>query len=293
MPFVLAFGLAVVLTPAAARLARTVSLVDTPSGAGGARDEASLKIHAQPIPVSGGAAVVAAVIGAVWLLGEGSAASVTAAVIVALASGIADDARPLPPWVRVQFQILAGLLLAAGGLRFGPEGAVGVVALVALTVACANAVNLVDGQDGLAAGLGAIAALGLGILAGGWGQALGLAAAGALSGFLVWNRPPARIFLGNGGAYATGEILAALAAIVTQDQGVRGMLAAASCLAVFAFELATTVARRLRARVPLTTGDRRHGYDLLAIRLGGRTRSTLALWAVGAVAAAVGLLIGT
>ena len=293
MHFLLAFGLAVVLTPTAARLARRLSLVDTPSVAGEVRDDAGLKIHARPIPVLGGAAVVAAVFGAGWLLGKSVPASVTAAAIVALGAGIADDAKPLPPWVRVQFQILAGLVLAAGGLRVGPEGAVGVVALVVLTVACANAVNLVDGQDGLAAGLGAIAAVGLGLLAGGQAETLGFATAGALSGFLVWNRPPARIFLGNGGAYATGVFLAALSAMVTQAGGMRGMFAAASCLALFAFELVTTVARRLLAGVPLTEGDRRHGYDLLAIRLGGRTRSTLALWAIGAVTAAVGLLIGT
>ena len=71
----------------------------------------------------------------------------------------------------------------------------------------------------------------------------------------------------------------------------RGLLAAASCLAVFAFELSTTVARRLKAGVPLAAGDRRHGYDLLSDRLGGRTR--LVFWGIGTTTAAIGLLIGT
>lgn len=291
MPFVVAFALALVLTPLAGRVATRLGLVDAPASNG--NRAGPLKIHIRPIPVLGGAAVVAAALGAVVILGWGPMVWVAAAVAVALGSGIADDARPMPPWVRVQFQILAGLLLSAGGLRFGPDGALGVVAVVLLTVACANAVNLVDGQDGLAAGLGAIAALALGMLAQGEWRALGLATAGALAGFLLWNRPPARIFLGNGGAYAIGVVLAGLAAAATQDGGMRGLLAAASCLAVFAFELSTTVARRLKAGVPLAAGDRRHGYDLLSDRLGGRTLATLVFWGIGTTTAAIGLLIGT
>jgi UDP-GlcNAc:undecaprenyl-phosphate GlcNAc-1-phosphate transferase len=293
MPFVLAFGLALLLTPIAARVARVMSLVDEPSILDRGRDEIALKIHAPPIPVLGGAAVVVAVLGATWILDGRPPLSVSAAVGIALAAGTADDARPLPPWIRVQFQILAGLFLAGGGLRFGPEGMVGIAALAGLTVACANAVNLIDGQDGLAAGLGAIAALGLGIVAGGGWWIFGSATAGSLTGFLIWNRPPARIFLGNGGAYAVGVILAALAAAVTQAGGMQGLAAAASCLAVFAFELVTTIARRLRSRAPLTRGDRRHGYDLLAVRLGSRSRSTLTLYGVGVAAAVIGLLLGT
>jgi UDP-GlcNAc:undecaprenyl-phosphate/decaprenyl-phosphate GlcNAc-1-phosphate transferase len=293
MPFVLAFALALVLTPVAARVAKLFGLVDAPAISDGGTNGTTLKIHARPVPVLGGAAVVVAVLGATAMVGRAPVTSIVAAVAVAFGSGLADDARPIPPPIRVQFQILAGLLLAAGGFRFVFEGALGIAALVALTVACTNAVNLIDGQDGLAAGLGAIAALGLGMLADNEWRQLATATAGSLTGFLVWNRPPARIFLGNGGAYAVGVVLAALAAAVTDAEGVRGMLAAASCLGVFAFELGSTVTRRLSAGVPLANGDRRHGYDVLAARLGSRTRSTLAVWAMGAVTAVVGVMIGS
>jgi UDP-GlcNAc:undecaprenyl-phosphate/decaprenyl-phosphate GlcNAc-1-phosphate transferase len=289
MAFFLAFAFALALTPAARRIGLAAGLADQP-GAGG------LKIHAQPIPVLGGVAVVVATAGALALLGAAPVKVVAAAVAVALATGLIDDARPLPPSLRVALLAGAGAMLIAWAPRLPLPGAVAAIALVLLLLACANAVNLIDGQDGLAGGLAAIAALGLVVLAvraGGWPDGeLGLALAGALTGFLVWNRPPARIFLGNSGAYAVGALLAVLAATVATLDGWRGLLAAGICLGPFAFELAFTVARRLASGNGLATGDRNHSYDLLA-RTGGRTRATLVLWTSGALAAATAVLIGS
>jgi UDP-GlcNAc:undecaprenyl-phosphate/decaprenyl-phosphate GlcNAc-1-phosphate transferase len=289
MVFFVALALALVLTPAARRVGLATGLADHP-GPGG------LKIHAQPIPVLGGVAVVVATGGALGVLGAAPVRMVGAAVAVALAAGLIDDARPLPPSLRVGLLAGAGALLVAWAPTLPLSGVAAALVLVLLLMACANAVNLIDGQDGLAGGLAAIAALGLVVLAvraGGWPDGeLGLALAGALTGFLVWNRPPARIFLGNGGAYAIGALLAVLAATVAALDGWRGLLAAGVCLGPFAFELAFTVARRLASRSGLATGDRNHSYDLLA-RAAGRTRATLVLWAVGALAAATAVLIGS
>ena len=160
------------------------------------------------------------------------------------------------------------------------------------TVACCNAVNMVDGQDGLAAGLGAVAALGLaGVLAStGFADALPLALGGALLGFLVWNRPPARVFLGDGGAYAVGVLLAASAAQAS-NAGWHGVLAAGACLGVFAYELVSTIVRRLASSSSTVRGDRDHSYDRLAVRLGSRTRSTLVMWVLGAASSALGIAL--
>lgn len=291
MSFLLAFGLGLLLTPLAARIAPVIGLVDRPDALEDGSVGTALKVHVRPVPVLGGASLVVAALFAPSVLGQGPGLSVIAAVAVALGAGVADDVQPLPPWVRVQFQIVAGMLLAAGGFRFGPEGTAGVVGLLLLVLACTNAVNLLDGQDGLVGGLGAIAAVALALLVEGDARVLGLAVAGALTGFLVWNRPPARIFLGNGGAYALGVLLAALVAAVTMANGVRGVLGAGLCLGVFASELVTTVVRRLASGASLAEGDRRHSYDLLAARLGSRTGSTVAFWIVGALCAGVALLI--
>jgi UDP-N-acetylmuramyl pentapeptide phosphotransferase/UDP-N-acetylglucosamine-1-phosphate transferase len=92
-----------------------------------------------------------------------------------------------------------------------------------------------------APGLVAIAGVGLALLVGGTGAAP-LAATGAACGFLLWNRPPARAFLGDGGAYALGVLLVAGAADASAS-GWPGLLAAGACLGVFAYELLSTVVR--------------------------------------------------
>ncbi|MGH2659739.1 MAG: hypothetical protein ACRDHS_08765 [Actinomycetota bacterium] len=281
MAFLLALGLGLILTPVARQAGFTMGFVDRLPGS------SRLKIHDRPVPVLGGVAVIASVLGTAAVLGqfEGLAA---VALLLALAVGHTDDLRSLPPWLRVVGILSAGGLLALGGMRLEPVGPFGAVVVPLLALTCANAVNLVDGQDGLAGGTAACAALGLagvGAVGGGTGaMSAELALGGALVAFLAWNLPPARIFLGNGGAYAVGVALAA-GACGASARGWSALLAAAVSLAVFAFEFTLTVVRRLASRSPLTRGDRAHSYDILADRLGSRGRSTAAFVLAGAVCA--------
>lgn len=289
MPFLVALGLALLLTPAVGRLALPLGLVDRPE------DEEDLKIHSRPIPLLGGMAVAASAFGALALLGGWIPAGVVWAVAVALAAGLLDDTNPLPPWARLLLQIVAGGILVAGGFRLGPPGVVGVTGAVLLVVVCANSVNMVDGQDGLAGGVAAIAALGLSAVSAWSGNfqtaGFSLAVGGSLVGFTVWNRPPARIFLGNGGAYAVGTLLAVGAITVTSQGGWRGLLAAGVCLGVFAFELIFTVTRRFLAGNPIVPGDRFHSFDLLAANDDDRSKITAVFWGVGLFIAGLAFLI--
>jgi UDP-GlcNAc:undecaprenyl-phosphate/decaprenyl-phosphate GlcNAc-1-phosphate transferase len=300
MPFFIAIALGLVLTWAARRLGLATGLVDRPAADAGAAAQDQLKIHAVPIPVLGGLGVMAASLATLLVVGHELPALVIAGVVVATGIGLVDDARPLPASVRMLVLAVAGVLLAVG-LPLDPVGSLsraGMVVLLAragvvvLLLLLANAVNLIDGQDGLAGGLGAIASAGLAavIAANGNSEApvLAVVLAGALVGFLAWNLPPARVFLGNGGAYGLGSLLTVLAAQATILHGYHGLLAAGLCLGVFAFELAFTVVRRLVSSQRLATGDRRHSYDLLGRSRGNRDRSTLALWTLGAVSAGAG-----
>jgi UDP-GlcNAc:undecaprenyl-phosphate/decaprenyl-phosphate GlcNAc-1-phosphate transferase len=300
MPFFIAIALGLVLTWAARRLGLATGLVDRPAADAGAAAQDQLKIHAVPIPVLGGLGVMAASLATLLVVGHELPALVIAGVVVATGIGLVDDARPLPASVRMLVLAVAGVLLAVG-LPLDPVGSLsraGMVVLLAragvvvLLLLLANAVNLIDGQDGLAGGLGAIASAGLAavIAANGNSEApvLAVVLAGALVGFLAWNLPPARVFLGNGGAYGLGSLLTVLAAHATILHGYHGLLAAGLCLGVFAFELAFTVVRRLVSSQRLATGDRRHSYDLLGRSRGNRDRSTLALWTLGAVSAGAG-----
>lgn len=284
MPFLIALVLGLGLTPLCLAAGRAAGLVDRPSGDG-------LKIHADPVPLTGGLAVAIAALAAAATVGP-LPWWLPASVGASLALGTVDDARSLPPWVRLAVQGGIGGLLVAGGLRLGPMGALGSVGVVAAVIACMNAVNLMDGQDGLVGGLGAIAAAGLAVLlpAGGAGRGLALATAGATAAFLLWNRPPARVFLGDGGAYTLGTLLAVLAIDVGRS-GWPPLLAAVVCLGVFAAELVTTVARRMLTLRSLLLGDRDHAYDLAARLLGSRARSTAFFWGLGMVSALAALRI--
>jgi UDP-GlcNAc:undecaprenyl-phosphate GlcNAc-1-phosphate transferase len=281
MSFAYGFGIALVLIPIARRVALATGLVDRPS-------DPSLAIHVSPVPVLGGPAVVAGALIAAHLAGDGLTRSIVIAILLALMSGLADDMRQLPPAVRLVLLGAAGIVLTSE-VQIEPLGALAGVATVVLTLACANATNLIDGQNGLAGGLAAIAAAALaGVAPGGSAaRSLGLAVAGAAAAFLIWN-VPGRIFLGNSGAYALGTALAALAGSVAAAKGWQGLIAATACLGVFALEMLNTIVRRLRSGAPLTSGDRSHLYDIVAER-SSRMRSTVVFCAAGAVAAGIGL----
>ncbi len=280
MPFVIALAAGLGLTPLLGRVGTALGLVDRPGTDG-------LKIHEVAVSLTGGWAVVLTALGTALAWGEGARPALVAAVFVSLAIGTVDDLVSLSPLIRVTGLVLAGAILVLGGVDVAPLAPLAGPAMVVLVVASANAVNLLDGQDGLAGGLAAIAAFGLGaIVAGGEAGIAAFASAGALVGFVFWNRPPARIFLGNGGAYAVGTLLAAFAALAA-SRGWSGLLGAALCLTPFGFELGFTVLRRVFTRRPLASGDRLHGYDLLSTRL-GRNRTTVLLWVFGIVLAVLG-----
>jgi len=285
MPFLIALATALVLTPVAGRLGRSLGLVDRPGD--------DLKIHGREIPTLGGVAVAAAM-AATSLAPDVAwpAGGLTAAVAIALVAGTVDDVRPLQPVARVAALSAAGvvLVIGTGFSDLGPAAGIGIVLLV---LACANAVNILDGQDGLAAGVAAIAALGLTaclLVEVDAVPPLPLALGGALAGFVVWNRPPARVYLGNGGAYAVGVLLAVPAVLLTMAGGWRGLLAAGACLAVPAFEIVFTVTRRAVAREVLSAGDRFHSYDLVSARV-GRARSTAVFVVLALLGVGFGLII--
>jgi UDP-GlcNAc:undecaprenyl-phosphate/decaprenyl-phosphate GlcNAc-1-phosphate transferase len=285
MPFVVALAASLILTPVAAVLGRWLGMVDRPGD--------DLKIHAREIPTLGGVAVVAAV-GLATLAPSVTmpAWGVVAATLLALLVGTVDDVRALPPIVRAAALTAAGILLVVGAGHTDLVLAGG-VAIVLLVLACANGVNILDGQDGLAAGVSAVAALGLAgclWLATDVTASMPAALGGALCGFVFWNRPPARVYLGNGGAYAVGVLLAVPSIALVLSAGWRGLLAAGACLVIPAFEIAFTVARRAISAESLATGDRLHSYDLVARRV-GRARSSVVFVVLAVLGAGAGLLI--
>lgn len=270
-----ALAVALVATPLAMALARRTGLVDRPG---------ALKVQRAPVPYLGGLAVAAALVA-----GFGRHWWPALPLGGALALGVADDALDLSPWLRLAGEVAVGAGVAAAVPTRLPAG-LGPVLVAAATVALMNAVNLLDGLDALAGSVAALAALGAAVVLGGDGRRLAVTLGFGLVGFLAFNRPPARVYLGDGGAYLLG---AALAVCVARGFGpgapwARG-LGLLVLVAVPGGEVAGAVVRRARARTSLLAGDRGHLYDLLRQR-GWPTGAVAAAYAA-AEAVAVGLAV--
>lgn len=272
LALIISGSMVVVLAP----LASSMKLVDIP-------DE-ELKGHGRVVPIVGGLAVFATFMAVMAGAGVFDFAFFWAALGVFLV-GLIDDLMGLSPVIRL-------LASAAGGIGLvflgGFDVQIGIaISLIVLIVVGVNAVNLLDGADGVAGSAAVISALGLAIVSANRGidPDPALILAGAIGGFLVFNWPKARIFLGDGGAYTIGFTLAYLMVVATPSpEGVTGewywqLLVAAGLFGVFVIDLVVTFLRRFFARVPLFGGDRSHVYDQLASRG----------WSADAVAATVAM----
>jgi UDP-GlcNAc:undecaprenyl-phosphate GlcNAc-1-phosphate transferase len=273
-----AFVVAVVLTPVAMRVALRTGVVDRPG---------PLKPQAAPVPYLGGIAVFAGT-----LVGAASGHPVVIAPLAgALVLGVVDDRVGVAPWLRLLGQVAVGAGVAAVvPTRLGGVG--GALAVGAATVVLMNGVNFLDGLDALASGVCALACAAFAVVLHHAGRDLGAAGAAALAGFLVFNRPPARIYLGDGGAYLVGATLALLLATAWSGS-LRMSVSVGSVVlvAIPAAEVAFAVVRRLRGRHSVTRGDRRHPYDLAVARGWSRPRAAAAYVGAQVVLAVVAVAL--
>jgi len=275
MALIVALVVTVVATPIAARLAVHVGVVDRPG---------PLKVQQRPVPYLGGVAVFAGLAGPVaW-----AQPTLLVPLGLALLLGLADDAADVSPRLRLVGEGAIGVAAAvAVPGNLSPAGA---VAAVLMVVALLNAVNLLDGLDGLATSVAALGALGFSVTLNGDARVTAMALAGALLGFLVWNRPPARIYLGDAGSYLVGTGLALLLVLTfVADDGVATPAGALLFVAVPVADTTIAIVRRRRAGRPLFQGDRGHVYDQLVDMGWSSERSTLACAVTQAVFVGLGL----
>jgi UDP-GlcNAc:undecaprenyl-phosphate GlcNAc-1-phosphate transferase len=267
--FALVLGL--VLTPWVIRLAQRLGAVDEPD---------QRKVHRLPMPRLGGLAVYLAFVSTLLITQPLTAPLLGlvlgATVIVFL--GVWDDVRGLSPRLKLAGQILAALTLIPFGIHVefvtNPFGGIiylglwGVPLTVFWLVAVTNAVNLIDGLDGLASGTALIASLTLAAVAYTLGNmavvAVALILAGAVLGFLRYNFHPARVFLGDTGSMFLGFTLATLA-IMGLSKGATA-LAVIIPVVILGIPLADTafaILRRYRNRKPIFHPDKEHLHHRL------------------------------
>ncbi|KAF1687925.1 glycosyl transferase [Pseudoxanthomonas broegbernensis] len=214
-PLLALWAAAALGTWATLRYARRRRLIDLPG---------ERRSHAVPTPRGGGLGIASALLlGCAWATAAGMVAPVAALAFAAglvLVAGIGwvDDHRPLSPALRLLVQCLAGAVLALG--LFGADGCRGwaLLAFAAVPV-LVNVWNFMDGIDGLATTQALICACVLALLAPAQAGLPGWALAAACCGFLPFNFPKARIFLGDVGSGALGYALAAIAVAAAARTG--------------------------------------------------------------------------
>jgi UDP-GlcNAc:undecaprenyl-phosphate GlcNAc-1-phosphate transferase len=307
---VLALAVSLAAIPLIIRLAQRKGWYDLPN---------RRKVHTNPLPRLGGAGMFAALLvsllvgGTLPLLTGGQEIFgfsrellfVLAGFLVIFATGLIDDFRNLAATLKFFLQVAAAVLVALGGYTIDALALPGLPALqlgwaawpvtVLWLVGLSNAMNLVDGVDGFAGAIAAAAALALGASAltqGRPGAALvAICLFGAVAGFLAFNFPPARIFMGDSGSLLLGFALAALPLLrgPNHPDGATLALDLAETVAVLGLpvlDTVTAIARRLRAGLPIHHPDKLHfHHKLQALGLSDRRLFLLAL--------AAGIILGT
>lgn len=241
--------------------------------------------HAVATPRGGGAGIVLAMGCALALLAFAAPAwrplalAIGTGLLLVAAVGWVDDHRPLSPWLRLSVHALAAACLGGGMLVVGlpiPFAAAGVALALVLT----NVWNFMDGIDALAASQGLLVAIACALFArSGPAAWMALALAAACAGFLPFNLPPARIFMGDVGSGALGYLLAALLAWSgARAPGEAPLLLLP--LSAFLLDASLTLAGRIWRGERWWLPHAQHAYQRWArrMRLHGAVTAAYALW---------------
>jgi len=286
----LAAAIALVATPITGRLALALGAVDRPNERKISRRE--------NMPLLGGIAVALAVFGGLWLatslspegLFRGHLGAYLVGGCLLLVIGVIDDRWGLKALPKLLVQVVAASVAIGFGFQIDhltdpishavwvfPTWLIWLVTIVWI-VGVTNAMNFMDGLDGLCTGIGLIIGVTLTFIS--WqaglmsGMALGAVLVGALAGFLPYNFPPARIFLGDTGAYFIGYCLSLLALEGYQKASVLTFLVPLLALAVPIIDAGLSILRRLMHRANPMSADRSHMHHRI-LETEGDVRSAI------------------
>jgi UDP-GlcNAc:undecaprenyl-phosphate GlcNAc-1-phosphate transferase len=228
-----------------------------------------LKIHTTAIPRIGGIAMIIGLFLGMLLqreLGWENLCQFGIPLVALWLIGLIDDLRELSPSFRLVVQLVAATLPWIFGQRSTWTGVMAVDALIQVLVIATfiNAFNFLDGADGIAAGVSAIIAAGY-ILVSGSSVAWGLL--GISLAFLLFNFPPANIFMGDSGSTILGFVVAFVGLDFYRFSSVESRAVVPLMFAALPLlDMAFAIVRRVRSGVSIAQGDRRHCFDLLLRR---------------------------
>ena len=280
----ISFLLCFALTPVCRDLFLHWNMIDLPDG--------GRKAHVGRVPRIGGLPIVLACVlslafvywvhgGRVYIQHNEVLKAVLPAAGLMFLIGFLDDVVQLRPSQKLLGQLLAASLAVGLGVRLNLHHlspALGMVLSVGWLICCTNAVNLIDGMDGLATGVSLLATftvMGVALIFGQYGLALVTAPlAGALLAFLRYNFSPASVFLGDCGSLTIGFLLGCFGLVWSQHtHSLVGVVAPLMALALPLTDVGVAIGRRFLRNVPIFQGDRGHIHHRV-LDMGFSTRHT-------------------
>ncbi|MDP2808369.1 MAG: MraY family glycosyltransferase, partial [bacterium] len=271
--FTVALGVTILGIPLALILGRRMQAWDSP-------DELSQGNHVTKVVRTGGIAIAGGIysgmLAALVLMPQIFANRTIAAAMVgggvAFVTGLLDDLHEIKPWLKATLLAAACLVavMMMTAVRLTGFERLDFLLAALILMSGTNAFNLMDGMDGLAAGMAIAASLGLMALSLQLGSCYGctikLIVIGAALGFLFFNRPKALIFMGDCGSLLLGFYLTAMGLIVA-GSGKTAIIPVLLVLSPFALDTGLAIIRRFLHNKDIFTGDPRHVYDLLHARI--------------------------
>ena len=281
------------LTPLMRKLAIKVGAVDAPNLA--------RKVQIEPIPYLGGVAIVIGVFVATYstvIIKDKDialASTVLIPAVVMAVMGLIDDLRGLPPWPRLIAQSAVGVIVAAILISTDTIGTpsqifiIDAIVTIFWIVGVCNSINFFDNLDGGAAGTVVVISFFTFLIAYDRGQlmvsALSIVTAGATAGFLIWNRPPAKIYMGDAGALFLGIMVAVLTIRLKPaiQPSWKSLSIPLFLMAIPLLDTSVAVTSRLARKISPFTGGRDHlSHRLMRKGLHRRT-AAITLWVLAGV----------
>lgn len=295
--------MSLIATPIVRKLAFKIGAVDVP------KDDR--RVHKKAMPLMGGLAIFAAVIISVliFLPLDKTTFSILIGGTLIVISGIIDDLKDMSPKVKLFFQILAGVVLILGGIKvdfitnpFTSNSSLLYLRWLSIpitlfwVVGITNTLNLIDGLDGLAAGVAMISSLSLMLVASkfGYGEITILSAivAGSCLGFLPFNFNPAKIFMGDTGALFLGFMLAAISIEgVMKSVATIAVIVPILILGVPIFDTTFAIFRRLLNGQSIMAADKGHLHHRLLNKGFSQKKTVLILYGISSIFGLFAVLI--
>lgn len=295
LPLFAAIFISFIMTPIIRRLAFKIDAIDIP------KDER--RVHKEPMPLLGGLAIFISVIvsSLIFLPIDKTLFSIIIGGSIIIVSGIIDDMKGLSPKKKMLFQLAAGLVLIIGDVKvdfitnpFSVNNTLFYLKWFSIpitlfwVIGITNTINLIDGLDGLAAGVAMISSFSLMFVAAKFDYSnviiLSAILGGACLGFLPFNFNPAKIFMGDTGALFLGFMLAAISIEgVMKSIATIAIIVPIIILGVPIFDTTFAIFRRLLNGQSITSADKGHLHHRLLNRGFSQRKTVLILYGISAL----------